>query len=201
VVTPTSKMRSAPRWVLFLVGLTLAAAACSSSGRATSAVPNPNATEVAPPGDIPDNQVFVPYAPAGAAYTLKYPEGWVQQQHADGATTFTHDFNRIAVSSSPSPSAPTTATVQRTDVPRLRSTPGFVLVKVDTVPRTAGRAIRIVYRTTSTPDPVTLKRVALDAERYLFWHNGKLVTITFETPHGSDNVDAWRTITNSLVWR
>jgi hypothetical protein len=184
---------------MFLAGLTLAAA-CGSSGSGKTGAPNPNATEVVPPGDIPDNQVFVPYAPAGAGYALKYPEGWLQQ-HADGATTFTHDFNRIAVSSSPSPSAPATATVQRTDVPTLRSTPGFVLVRVDTVPRTAGRAIRIVYRTTSTPDPVTLKRVALDAERYLFWHNGKLVTVTFETPHGSDNVDAWRTITNSLVWR
>jgi hypothetical protein len=194
-------MRGAPRWAaVVVVGLTLAVAACSSSGSAKSSAPSPNGTEVAPPGDIPDTQAFVPYTPAGAGYTLKYPEGWVQQ-NAGATTTFTHDFNRIVVTSTASGSAPTTATVQRVDVPQLRSTSGFELVKVDTVPRSAGPAIHIVYHSTSTRDPVTQKRVALDVERYLFWHSGKLVTITLETPRGSDNVDAWRTITNSLAWR
>jgi hypothetical protein len=184
---------------MVLVGLTLTAA-CGSSGSGKAAAPNPNGSEVVPPGDIPDNQVFVRYSPAGAGYTLEYPEGWVQQ-HADGTTTFTQNFNRIAVTSMARAAAPTTGGVERLDVPKLRSTPGFRLVKVDTVPRSAGTAIRIAYESSSTPDPVTMKRVALDAERYYFWHNGRLVTITLETPHGSDNVDAWRTLTNSLAWR
>ena len=194
-------MRGAPRWAaLLFAGLTLVAVACGSSGSGKAAAPNPNAGEVAPPGDIPDNQVFVRYSPAGAGYSLEYPEGWVQQ-HADGATTFTQNLNRIAVTSTARAAAPTTASVRRVEVSQLRSTPGFRLVKVDTVPRSAGTAIRIVYESTSTPDPVTMKRFALDAERYLFWHNGRLVAITLETPHGSDNVDAWRTVTNSLAWR
>jgi len=185
---------------MLLAGLALLAAACGSSGSRKAAAPNPNAGEVTPPGDIPDNQVFVRYSPAGAGYTLEYPEGWVQQ-HADGTTTFTKNLNKIAVTSTARGAAPTTAGVERVDVSKLRSTPGFELVKVDTVMRSAGRAIHIVYGATSTPDPVTLKRVALDGERYLFWRNGKLVTIILETPHGSDNVDAWRTITNSFAWR
>lgn len=183
-----------------LVGLALVAAACGSSGSGKAATPNSKAGEVTPPGDIPDNQVFVRYSPARAGYTLEYPEGWVQHR-ADGVTTFTQNFNRIAVTSTARAAAPTTASVERIDVPKLRSTPGFKLVKVDTVPRSAGTAIRIVYESSSTPDPVTMKRVALDAERYLFWRHGKVVTITLETPRGSDNVDAWRTITNSLAWR
>lgn len=53
--------------------LTLVAAGCGGSaaggGQAASA-PDPNAVEVSPPGDIPDNQAFVAYSPPA-----KVPEG------------------------------------------------------------------------------------------------------------------------------
>ncbi len=193
-------MGAAARWAAgALVGLALVASACGSSNKSGSPAPNPNATEVVPPGDIPDNQVFVPYS-AAAGYSLRYPEGWAQQ-HSDGATTFTQHYNQIAVATTTRATAPSTATVTAVDVARLRSSPGFKLVKVDTVHRSAGNAIRIVYESTSAHDPVTGKRVALDFERYLFWRGGKLATITLATPHGSDNVDAWRTVTNSFSWR
>jgi hypothetical protein len=78
---------------------------------------------------------------------------------------------------------------------------GFKLVKIDSVKRAAGDAIRIAYAAASTTDPVTGKRVALDVERYLFWHNGTLVSITLSSPKGSDNVDPWKTVTDSLAWK
>lgn len=77
------------RTTMTLGGLALAAAftvgACSSSSgsadktggaKATQAGVDPNAAEQSPPGDIPDNQVFVPYAFPGRAYTVSVPEGW-----------------------------------------------------------------------------------------------------------------------------
>jgi len=74
-------------------------------------------------------------------------------------------------------------------------------VKIDSVTRTAGVAIRIVYDATSDTDPVTGKTVTLEVERYLFWRTGTLVSLTLSSPKGSDNVDPWKTVTDSLVWK
>jgi len=41
------------------------------------------AAEKNPPGDIPDNQVFLKYASAAGGYSLKVPEGWARIE--DGA--------------------------------------------------------------------------------------------------------------------
>jgi hypothetical protein len=174
--------------------------ACGSSSKPSSPATNPNATEVVPPGDIPDNQVFVRYVSPAGGYSLRYPEGWAEQ-HSGDATTFTQHYNQITVSTSRSSTPPTKASVAAVDVSKLRSSPGFKLVRTDSVTRPAGKAIRIQYETTSATDPVTGKRVALDVERYLFWRRDRLVTITLATPHGSDNVDAWRMVTSSLAWR
>ncbi|MDQ1512016.1 MAG: hypothetical protein QOG50_3860 [Actinomycetota bacterium] len=161
---------------------------------------NPNGTEVLPPGDIPDNQVFVVYSPASGGYSIRYPQGWPQR--VSGRTsTFSQNFNRIEITTTKSSTRPTEASVRTSDVPKLRALAGFKLVKIDSVKRAAGDAIRIAYAAASTTDPVTGKRVALDVERYLFWHNGTLVSITLSSPKGSDNVDPWKTVTDSLVWK
>src|SRR5262245_5381289 len=36
------------------------------------------ATEDNPPGDIPDNQAFVPYTSANGGYAISMPEGWAR---------------------------------------------------------------------------------------------------------------------------
>ena len=161
---------------------------------------NPNGTEVLPPGDIPDNQVFVVYSSTSGGYSIRYPQGW--SQRVSGPTsTFSQNFNRIEVTATKSPTRPTEASARTSDVPRLRALAGFKLVKIDSVKRAAGDAIRIAYAAASTTDPVTGKRVALDVERYLFWHSGALVSITLSSPKGSDNVDPWKTVTDSLAWK
>jgi hypothetical protein len=38
-------------------------------------------------------------------------------------------------------------------------------------------------------------------ERYEFWRDGREVILTLSGPVGADNVDPWRTITESLQWR
>src|SRR5689334_2010130 len=56
------------------------------SARSTSPSSNPPATEFNPPGDIPDNQVFVDYRVPGSGVHIKVPEGWARSS-ASGTTT------------------------------------------------------------------------------------------------------------------
>lgn len=195
--------------VCAVLGLALAAAGCGSSkssvaapgtATTTAGAVDPNATEALPPGDIPDNQVFVAYSPAAGGYSLRYPQGW-SQRRAGTAVSFSQNFNSIAVTTSKSPAPPTASSVRSDDVVKLQAVRGFKLVKIDSVTRTSGVAIRIVYDATSNTDPVTGKTVTLEVERYLFWHQGTLVSLTLSSPKGSDNVDPWKTVTDSLVWK
>ena len=159
---------------------------------------DPNAPEVVAPGDIPDTQVFVPYTTAD--YTVTVPEGW-SQSITGSITTYSDHYNTIRIETTSSPAAPSVATVQSGEIPTLTGTvPNFELGKVESVNRTGGDAVLVTYRAGSTPDPVTNKRVALDVERYEFWRNGKLVTLILSGARGSDNVDPWKTVTNSFVW-
>jgi hypothetical protein len=207
--------RSTRRVVVSSFALTAVLAACgssktaappNSSGGAANSVttvagaPNPNAKEQLPPGDIPDNQVFVPYTPATGGYSMSYPQGWAKRETA-ATTTFTQNFNSIAVTTTKTASAPTITSARSTATSQLGAVPGFHLNTVDSVTRASGPAIRVAYSATSATDAVTGKSVTMDVERYLFWHNGTLVTITLSSAKGSDNVDPWKTVTNSLAWK
>ncbi|PZS34010.1 MAG: hypothetical protein DLM61_04315, partial [Pseudonocardiales bacterium] len=85
-----------------------------------SAGPNPNATESAPPGDIPDNQAFVPYAPKGTGYRLQVPEGWAMTQPGR-ATLFTDKYNSIRIEKLTVAKAPTVASATSTVLPRIKA--------------------------------------------------------------------------------
>jgi hypothetical protein len=150
-------------------------------------------------GDIPDNQAFVEYRPPAGRYAVKIPEGWARMEAGDTAT-FTDKLNTITVTAMPRATAPD-LTAGHADLDALRATAkGFTPGDVTTVHRTAGNAVRLTYRADAEPDPVTGKVVNDDVERYAFWHDGLLVTLTLAGPHGADNVDPWRTVTDSLRW-
>jgi hypothetical protein len=172
-------------------------AGCGGSG--SSSTVNPNAKEHNPAGDIPDNQVFVAYRPQGGGYVLKVPEGWARTARA-GAVSFTDKLNTITVQSSPA-SAALTARAARKVLPQLaRSTPGFKLLGIDTLQRPAGPAVHITYLSSSRPDPVTGKRRVDKVERYVFFHKGRLVTLTLSGPKAADNVDPWKLVSSSVRW-
>lgn len=188
---------------LFLAGpatvLAVLAGCGGGSGGSTSAV-NPNAKEHNPPGDIPDNQVFVPIRPAGGGFVVKVPEGWARR--TSGSTvTFSGNLNSVAVSSRPARRAVTAATARRTLVPGLaRTAPGFRLVAVNTLRRPAGTAVHVVYDAASKANAVTGRRSLQTVERYLFFHRGREVVLVLAGPRGADNVDPWRTVSSSLRW-
>ena len=160
---------------------------------------NPVQAEKNPPGDIPDTQVFIDYSsPQG--FTLKVPEGWARTDHADGAS-FVDKLDGVVLSASKADSAPTIESVKATYVPEFEKTERAV--EIDAVKRVklpAGETIRIVYTSNSEPNQITSKQVRLENERYLYFKDGKLVTVELYAPKGADNVDQWRLMSQSFRW-
>ena len=157
-------------------------------------------TDASPAGDIPDTQAFVAFGPPDRSFSVKVPEGWAQGLDA-GATVFTDKYNGIRIESLAAPTAPSEASVTTGDLAALRnSVPGFTGDKVSTVQVAAGPVLLVTYRGTSAPDSVTHKQVPLEFQRYAYWKNGREVVVTLSSPVGADNVDPWRTVTDSFAW-
>ncbi|PZS22017.1 MAG: hypothetical protein DLM60_05135 [Pseudonocardiales bacterium] len=172
-----------------------------SASPGPSAAPNPNAPEVNPAGDIPDNQVFVPYTAPGGSFMVRVPQGWARSV-ASSAVVFTDKFNSVRIESVPRSQAPDVASARDQEVAQLQgSAPGFQAGGVTMVQRSAGPAVLITYQASSAPNAVTGKSVTEAVERYEFWRAGQEVVLTLSAPQGSDNVDPWRTITDSFRWQ
>jgi hypothetical protein len=189
----------------------LVAAGCgsSSSSTSTSASPstgsakqvNPNAPEVSPSGDIPDNQAYVPFSAPGTNVTVKVPEGWSRTSASTG-TTFTDKLNSITIQQRNAAGALTVAQAKHADVPALaKSVKGFQLQSVSQVERRAGPAVRIRYLAVAKTNPVTGKGGTDAVERYVFVKSGKELVLTLSGPKGADNVDPWKIVTDSVVWQ
>jgi hypothetical protein len=192
---------------LFAAAVVVALSGCGSatpSGAGPSATQSgtaaPQAPEVNPQGDIPDNQAFVAYTAADRSFTVKYPEGWAQTQ-SGSTVTFSDKFNSITLAPHPGFYQPTEAYARSVEVPQIASTTvGFVAGKVSTVARPAGQVILITYQADSPPSPVTGKSVHQAVERYEFSQSGRGVVATLAGPVGADNVDPWRIVTDSFTW-
>ncbi|MBI5104424.1 MAG: hypothetical protein HZB46_05460 [Solirubrobacterales bacterium] len=183
--------------------LAIGAVGCggSSATKAKSSAPvDPNAAEVNPAGDIPDNQAFVRFTPPGGGFSVKVPEGW-SRSDSGGAVVFTDKLNAIRVESVPAQAPLTTREARGTEVPKLAaSVKGFKPGSVATITRKAGSAVRITYLAAAKPNPVTGKAGQDAVERYVFFHQGKDVILTLSGPKGADNVDPWRIVTDSVTW-
>lgn len=169
---------------------TAASVPTQTHSQAPAAAPRP--TESNPPGDIPDDTVFVTYRHPGQPYEVKVPEGWARTDLATGAS-FTDKLNSVRVESAPAASPPTETSVRS----QVRA---GQITSVGTVTRRGGKAVRIVYRADSSPDPVTGKVVRNEVERYAFYRAGREAVLTLSGPVGADNVDPWRTVSDSFRW-
>jgi hypothetical protein len=153
-----------------------------------------------PPGDIPDNQVFIIYTSA-LGFSISVPEGWAREDLPDGAV-FADKYGRIALTERSAPSAPKAAAAQSTLVTELKKSARAVKVaKVKDVNLPAGAAVLISYGSNSDPNPVTNKAIRLENDRYYFHKDGKLVILDMSAPAGADNVDQWDLMAKSFRWQ
>jgi hypothetical protein len=166
----------------------------------TPSAPAP-ATEFRPPGDIPDNQVFVPYSVPGSHVQIKVPEGWARSTQG-AASTFSDHFNSITIQAQATSTAPTISSAQRQDVSALKKAgPPISAVNISRITRTHGHAVLITYHQDSQPDPVTNKVAVEAVQRYEFFQNGEEAILTLSGPVNADNVDPWRIVSDSLTWK
>lgn len=175
----------------------------TSAGSPPSAASTDKAVPIEknPPGDIPDNLAFVTYSNKAGGYTFTHPEGWAQT--TSGATVqFTDKLNGVTVDSMSASQAPTVASAKSTDVRRLKkSVPAFELRKTSAVAVPGGTGVRIVFRRNSEPDAVTGKVYRDEVEEYLVFKSSRLVRMDLYGPVGADNVDAYRTMSQSISIR
>lgn len=177
-----------------VLGSVLPAVVAQPAQAETAVAPERN-----PPGDIPDNQVFIDYA--GKGYSLKVPEGWARSGDPS-QVQFVDKLDGVGVTVTPMDKKPTADWASTAYAKQLADTGravGDVAVKTETRP--AGTAIRVSYTVNSEPNPVTSKQVRLEAQRYLFWKNGTLATLTLWAPQGADNVDQWKLMSESFRWQ
>lgn len=161
----------------------------------------PVAPEKKPTGDIPDTQAFVTYTSSSGGYDLVVPEGWGRTTK-NSDVLFQDKLNGVQVNVTKESSQPTVVSVGNKQVAELKKTGRAITIKsVKNVNLPGGSAILITYDSNSAPDPVTGKQVRLENNRYLFYKNGELATLTLWAPLGADNVDQWNRMSASFKWR
>jgi hypothetical protein len=182
-----------------------------ATGAPTSTTPTPAGTAASGPGalsgeaasaatgDIPDNQVFLTFTDAAAGYSIKYAEGWAQKGSGNAVTL--QDKNnlvRILVSAGSLPSLDQV----RADMAKLASGGKPVPAGApQSVQISGAAAVKVSYSTRSTPNPVTGKSTTLLVDRYYLSGHGKLAVVDLGTPKGVDNVDAYRLMIQSFLWK
>lgn len=196
----TAPIMAAPRSCL----VTPSAGTPSTLPTSQAAAPLPTeaaiAPEINPPGDIPDNQAFVPYTSVAGGYTIAMPEGWARQESGP-SVTFTDKLHQFLVEVSCADVAPTVESAQPVEAAALaQQVPAFELVGVTAVDLPAGPAILMRYQMNSAPDEVTGKQIRLDVDRYELFKDGRLVAIDLAVPAGSDNVDVSNQVSRSFRW-
>jgi hypothetical protein len=123
-----------------------------------------SAAEKNPPGDIPDDQVFVAYTSPAGGYSLKVPEGWARTEKGSDVG-FIDKFDGIAVIVDTVCTAPTTKDV----IDKLQKAEReFKVVSTKQIRLPAGPALLIKYESESEANPVTNKRIHLEDEAYAF---------------------------------
>jgi hypothetical protein len=169
-----------------------------SGAGSSSAVPpgSPAAVESNPPGDIPDTVAYVPWTSPDHRVTVTHPEGWAERSVPGGAR-FTDKLNSVTITVRPG-ALPSPAQA-RADAAKLAD-PGraFELRSVASARLPAGAAVVVTWRENSARDPVTGKVYRDEVVTYLLGRRGRLVRLDLSGPVGSDNVDPYRTMSQSL---
>lgn len=168
----------------------------TTPGKSTQVAP-----EVHPVGDIPDNQAFIRYINAVGGYSLEVPEGWARTvKGAD--VSFVSKLGAVEVSQAAAGGPLSVSSVKANELAALaKTTPNLKTTLIRAVKLPAGAAVRVSFTSSGPVNAVTGKAPALENDLYVLDHAGKRVTLRLSAPLGSDNVDAWKQMSDSLRWR
>ncbi|MDP9234245.1 MAG: hypothetical protein M3P01_06800 [Actinomycetota bacterium] len=167
----------------------------SQTGKSGAQSQAPVPAESNPPGDIPDSTAFVPYASSPGHFRITVPEGWARRMTAS-EVIFTSKLNQVAARWS---SRPTSAPAEIRALQR--TAPAFQLEKTSQVTLPGGRATLIQYQMNSKPNAVTGQQYRLVILQFDFLRGAREVSLILSSPVGADNVDPWRTVSESFRWR
>jgi hypothetical protein len=161
----------------------------------------PVTPEKNPPGDIPDNQIFVTYISSQGGYELEVPEGWARTENGRDVT-FIYKLDGVSVSTTNTTQQPTSNDIRNNQAEQIKKTGGAVVINsIKDIQILKSPAVHMVYESNSDLDPVTNKRVRLENDVYYFYKHGSLVELRLWAPLGADNIDQWKRISNSFKWR
>lgn len=150
--------------------------------------------------DIPDTQTFVSYISTPGHYQLDTPEGWARTTN-NMDVSYVFNIDGMQVTLTKSSTAPTADSVRVNQAVTLQQTGRAIRdVKVSAVQLPSGPAVLISYTSNSDPNAVTGKQVRLENNRYFYYKNGVLATLSLWEPVGADNVDQWARISHSFTW-
>ncbi|MDP9100958.1 MAG: hypothetical protein M3N21_02280 [Actinomycetota bacterium] len=201
VVLTTTAVQAAAFLVVGCAGSGRAAPApvisLNGAGTPASTGQSPVPVESNPPGDSPDGLGYVVYSSPTGHYSFTHPEGWVQTGQA-AAVTFVGKLSGVHAEPGVRKAPPTPADA-RTEIPALQAAQAaFEVRTVGAASLPAGNGVLIVYRRNSPPDPVTGRQYRDEVQRYEVVKGGREVIFEMFGPVGSDNVDAYRTMSQSL---
>ncbi|MEV6006639.1 hypothetical protein AB0M29_07520 [Streptomyces sp. NPDC051976] len=149
---------------------------------------------------IPKGTVFTPYTAETGGFQVAVPQGWQHTERANYAS-FADRLDFVTVQWAKAAAAPTVDSVEKVEIPALKEHASvFTLQSVERVERPAGAGVEIDYLQGGGPDVVTGRTAVDSVQRYLFFHEGVLVTLTLAGPKGADDSRSWRTVTDSLFW-
>lgn len=152
-------------------------------------------------GDIPDSQVFVPFAPTPGDFSILSPEGWACIEKAK-EVSFVDKYDGLRVTLAPFAGPLTLARARESVVPAIVNSGRVVSVgKISRLRRKGGEAIVVTFASNSEPNQVTGRQIRLENQACLFYDKGRLAIVTMWAPSGSDNVDQWNLISDSFRWR
>jgi hypothetical protein len=183
-----------------VVVLLIGGCGSGSAGTTDTAGGPTSATESNPLGDIPDDQVYVVHASPDGRFSVQVPEGWARTD-LPGGVSFTDKLNTVTVEELTGRPQPTQDSVRADELTLVAEGHADVVVgDVAGAALPSGPALHATWSADSTPDPVTGRTVRDDVETFVFWRDGTEVLLTLSGPHGADNVDPWRQISQSFAW-
>src|SRR4051794_13902149 len=133
-----------PASVVALVLVGCSSAGTSPRGQVAGSA-SASTSESSPLGDIPDNQVYVPYSPPDGSFTVTVPEGWARTD-VSGGVSYTDKLNTVTVQQLTGRPQPSRDSVRGSELADIAARDRSVtLGTVDTRPLAVGDVVHAVY--------------------------------------------------------